>query len=59
MMPVMKQGSPRMSDDFEPPGSRTDSEHAIEEPVDNGFVKVHDAKARQGSIDSESVANPD
>ena len=57
-IPVMKSGSPRASDDLEPQGSQTISEQ--EDVVENGFVKVHDSRARKGEmIDSISLTNPD
>ena len=54
----MKSGSPRASDDFEPQGSQTGSEQENDQDIENGFVKVHDARARKGEqVDSLSLAN--
>ena len=53
----MKSGSAQASDDLEPNGSQTGSDQA-NGGVENGFVKVHDARARQGLIESQSMANP-
>lgn len=60
-LPVMKSGSPQPSDAIEQSFvSKTisDQDAVRDEIEDNGFVKVHDAKDREGRQDSQSVANP-
>ena len=57
-MPAFKVGSPRASDMMDPQDSHSASNHDMHED-ENGFVRVHSKRARQGESQSMGIAEID